>query len=182
MILSLIVLVFIAACTEQTQNQESAQTAALEDVEEILNDNTPWQDVILTDVATDQPFSVSEFGGKTVLLESFAVWCPTCTKQQSKLHQLKEVVGENLVVISLDTDPNEDRSTVQNHIELNQFSGLYAISPRSMTQSLIDEFGINVVNAPAAPVILVCEDGTSRLLGRGLKQVEELQEEIALGC
>jgi hypothetical protein len=39
-----------------------------------------WMDVELTDVATGQKFKISDFKGKTVMLESFAVWCPTCLR------------------------------------------------------------------------------------------------------
>tara|TARA_Y100000034_G_C6559755_1_gene242188 strand:- start:329 stop:472 length:144 start_codon:yes stop_codon:yes gene_type:complete len=47
---------------------------------------------------------------------------------------------------------------------------------------LIDEFGVNVVNAPQAPVILVCKDQSTRLLKRGVKSSSELKEEIKKGC
>jgi thiol-disulfide isomerase/thioredoxin len=45
-----------------------------------------WMDIVeLTDVATGQTFKLSDFKGKPVLLESFAVWCPTCLRQQETL-------------------------------------------------------------------------------------------------
>ena len=69
-----------------------------------------------------------------------------------------------------------------NNITENGFDWLYAISPKELATGLIDEFGINVVNAPSAPVVLVCADGSTRFLGRGLKSVSELQEEIKKGC
>jgi len=44
---------------------------------------------------------------------------------------------------------------------------------------LIDEFGLTVVNAPRAPVILIDADGTARLLPGGVKSAEQLLKEIA---
>jgi thiol-disulfide isomerase/thioredoxin len=141
-----------------------------------------WMDVELTDVATNQTFKISDFKGKPILVESFAVWCSTCLAQQRESKKLKEELGESVVHISLDTDPNEDRSIVLGHINQYGFDWFYAITPISMTQDLINEYGISVVNAPGAPVILICEDQTTRFLRRGVKSADDLKEEIAKGC
>ncbi len=49
-----------------------------------------WIDFELKDVATGEKFKISDFNDKPVLLESFAVWCPTCTKQQRIIKDLHE--------------------------------------------------------------------------------------------
>lgn len=141
-----------------------------------------WKNIELIDVATGKKFKVNDFQGKPVLLESFAVWCPTCLQQQKQMKELIRTEGEAVVHISLDTDPNEDESQVKNHIEQNEFDWYFAVSPIELTQSLIDEFGITIVNAPGAPVILICPDQSSRLLGRGVKSPEQLKSEIEKGC
>ncbi|MFB6351225.1 MAG: SDR family NAD(P)-dependent oxidoreductase, partial [Bradymonadaceae bacterium] len=38
-----------------------------------------WRTVDLTDVRTGEAFTISQFEGRPVLLEFFAVWCPKCT-------------------------------------------------------------------------------------------------------
>ena len=96
----------------------------------------------------------------------------------NKLNDLRVVV----VSISLDTDPNEDAEKVLEHIESNGFDWYYAISPINVTTALIDEFGLTVVNAPSAPVILICEDQSFRFLDSGVKEAEDLIEEIEVGC
>ncbi len=136
-----------------------------------------WKDVELTDINTGNTFKVSDFKGKTVLLESFAVWCPTCLRQQKEMKKLPD-----LVHISLDTDPNEDEAKVKSHIERNDLDWYFAISPETMTQALIDEYGLGIVNAPSAPVILICEDQSTRFLKSGVKSAEELQKEVEVGC
>ena len=60
----------------------------------------------------------------------------------------------------------------------HEFEWLFAIAPIDMTQALIDQFGLTVVNAPRAPVILIDADGNARLLPNGVKTAEELLEEI----
>jgi thiol-disulfide isomerase/thioredoxin len=142
-----------------------------------------WMEFEMEDIRTGETFKIRDFEGKPVLLESFAVWCPTCTKQQREIKKFHEEVGDSVISISIDTDASEDASIVQAHIESNDFTWYYAISPIEMTQSLIDEFGSGVVSAPTAPMILICEDGSFRKLGGfGSRSVEELKDEIVAGC
>lgn len=140
-------------------------------------------DIQLKDIRTQETFTIGQFvGEKPILLESFAVWCPTCTQQQNKVKQLHDELGDSFISISLDTDPNEDEDRIVEHLDRNGFDWRYAISPIDLTQSLIDDFGIGFVNAPSAPVILICEDGNARKLENGLKSVDVLKQEINRGC
>lgn len=145
------------------------------------SETVSWRETELKNILTGETYVISEFE-KPVLLESFAVWCPTCTQQQKEIKKLHEKLGDSVVSISLNTDPNEDEQKVLTHIQNNGFDWIYSISPTKVTQSLIDEFGVGIVNAPSAPVLLVCEGGTSRLLGWGPKSSEKLEEEINKGC
>ena len=182
------ILFLIVGCAETQIKEDRVETVPgklLQDSENSpdleMEESVNWQEVELEDVVTGDKFKISDFRGKKVLVESFAVWCPTCTKQQQKIHDLHKEMPE-FVSISLDTDPNEDVSIVRNHVNANGFTEKYAVAPKDVTQALVDKFGIGVVNAPSAPVILVCEDGSSRMMGRGLKSVSELKEEINQGC
>ncbi|MAF35652.1 hypothetical protein CL622_00860 [archaeon] len=141
-----------------------------------------WKDTQLTDVRTGQTFTVAQFTGKPILLESFAVWCPTCLQQQGEVKVLEEQEGDSIIHISIDTDPNEDEDRVSEHIQQYGFNWWFAVSPSSMTQSLIDEFGISVVNAPGAPVVAICPDQSAHLLRRGVKSAGEMKEEITKRC
>lgn len=144
--------------------------------------NSPgWRDIALKDVRTGKSFRISDFD-KPVLLESFAVWCPTCTKQQKELKNLHEEIGDDVVSIALNTDPNEDEAKVLEHVERNGFDWYYAVAPSEMTRSLIEEFGINFVNAPQAPVALICNENNARFLPNGVKDVDDLKNEISKGC
>ena len=108
------------------------------------------------------------------MLESFAVWCPTCLAQQKEMKKLVETEGGTIVHISLDTDPNEDEARVKEHLERNGLDWYFAISTEELTNALIDEFGLRFVSAPTAPVVLICQDQSTRFLGRGVKSVDRL--------
>lgn len=141
-----------------------------------------WMDIELIDVATGEKFKISDFKGKPILLESFAVWCPTCTAQQKEIKKLIGKEGDTSIHISLDTDPNEDATKIKEHVERNGFDWRYAVSPIELTEALIDEFGLEIVNAPRAPIVLICEDQSVRFLKSGVKSADDLLSEVAKGC
>ncbi|MDA1197008.1 MAG: hypothetical protein O2779_03530 [Nanoarchaeota archaeon] len=165
---------------EEVEIESDADAAAeiVEDLPVVDVASKLWMRHRFTDIRTGDTFSIDDFAGETVLFESFAVWCPKCTKQQ---HVFKEMEGD-VIHISLDTDPNEDVAVVRDHITRNGFDWYYAISPAEVTKDLIDYFGITIVNAPAIPVVMVCSDGEARMLPNGHKDIEELEKEIGLGC
>ena len=177
-IFSLIFLIFLVGCTitEQEMEQKVAQVAEqVKDVEPCGD----WRGYELTDAVTGEKFHICDFENKTVLLESFAVWCPTCKKQQDKIKELHEEVGDAVISISIDTDPNEDENKVIEHVNRHGYDWRFTVAPIEFTSALVEEFGISVVNAPGAPVILICEDQSARLLGRGVKSASKLKEDIA---
>ena len=137
-----------------------------------------WAHIELTDVLTGETFQIADYAGKPILIESFAVWCSNCLRQQREMARLIETTGESIVHIALDTDPNENMDTVRSHAERHGFNWHYAVAPIEMTQDLIAEFGLAVVNAPRTPVILIEADGSFRLLPAGVKSAENLLEEI----
>jgi len=137
-----------------------------------------WYGIELKDINSGETFMISDFD-KPVLLESFAVWCPTCTRQQRITKEFEEEVGDAVVSVSLDTDPNEDEERVREHTQENGFGWRYAVSPIEMTQALVDDFGVGFVNAPSVPMVLICEDGQARKLDSGIKKIDELKEAVA---
>jgi thiol-disulfide isomerase/thioredoxin len=190
--------VFLYGCSESGEIPESSEIHdTIETIETMDSDviadevknppqtppNVPdWLNIDFADVNTGQTHKISDFTGKPVLVESFAIWCPTCTRQQDKIKEFHEEVGDSVISISLDTDPNEDTEAVKSHSLEHGFDWIYAVSPVPLTRSLIDEFGQGVVNAPSVPVILVCPDQNFKMLSRGVKSVDDLKSAITQGC
>ena len=174
----LIVGAFFIFSNNSQSNLESNQGNSQGNTGGSAETKVDWRDAELVDVRTGEKFSINQFD-KPILLESFAVWCPTCTKQQTEIKKLHDEVGDTFISISLDTDPNEDKENVLEHIERNGFNWFYVISPREVTESLIAEFGIWFVNAPQAPVVLICQDGTIIQLKSGVKSPSYLKKEIS---
>jgi len=152
-------------------------------LEEATPESVPtWMDIELSDAATGEKFKISDFKGTPILVESFAVWCPTCLRQQKEMQELKAREGDTIIHISLDTDPNEDETKVKEHVEAHGLDWYFAVSPLELTKALMDEFGLKIVSAPSAPVLLICEDQSTRFLRSGVKSADELLSEIDKGC
>ena len=159
--------------------RENTDSSTFTNLETINAKEKLWWNTELKNVNNGETFSISDFEGKPIFVESFAVWCPVCTKQQRETKKLDAELGDSVVSISLNTDPNEDEARLLQHTQENGFDWYYAISPSDMTRALIDDFGVEIVNAPSVPVVLICEDGSARKLDSGVKNVAELKAELA---
>ncbi len=185
-----LILVFLAACTAtqvevdtdpqpggtDSEPEKPQEEVTAEPVEEA---DLSWQEQQVVDVLTGESYSIADFAGTPVLIESFAVWCPTCTRQQRETKELHEDVGDDIISVAWNTDANEDAARVKSHAESNGFDWRYSVAPAELTQTLIDEFGIGIITAPSVPMILVCPDQTYRKLPNGVKSPEDLKQEVA---
>jgi thiol-disulfide isomerase/thioredoxin len=73
-------------------------------------------------VDTDgREFSLSDFRGKYVLIDFFAIWCKPCEISLPHLKSLKNQLGTDIVIISIDIDVEE---TEQQVIDYKQAHGM----------------------------------------------------------
>jgi hypothetical protein len=133
-----------------------------------------WRTTELTDVLTDEPFSIDGLAGP-VAVQSFAVWCPKCQRQSEALSN----TDGSVTVVSLNTDPNEDAEKVRQHAERNGFDWRFAVAPAEMTESLVATFGPTVTNAPSTPVIVACDEGVAEFFSGTEQSAEEIQSAAA---
>lgn len=141
-----------------------------------------WKTIDLQDVQTGERFSVGSFPGTPVILYTFTVSCPICTRQQQEMTALKRSLGDGVVLIGIDIDPMEEAETLVAHIRANGFAGYYVLSPDEMTASLVDRFGPVVVTPASAPVMVVCPSGDARLLDTGIKSASSLASSLKAVC
>ncbi len=142
--------------------------------------NTDWLSTALTDVRNGESFTINQFD-QPVVVETFAVWCTTCTRQQKEIQTLHEE-HDGIVSVTLNTDPNEDADKVREHIDRHGFDWRYAVAPPAMIQDLINTFGRSITNAPLAPMVVVCPDGTTERLQNGVKPAETIPSAVDETC
>ena len=140
--------------------------------------DTNWRDIPFKDVNSGKMMTVSDFSGKPILIHIFALWCPNCWRLDNELKELK---GE-VELISFDTEPTENETQLKEYVDRFNFGWYFANPPPELTISLINEIGIEAVSPKYVPILLVCEDQSARLLGKGMKTAEVLREEIEKGC
>src|SRR5690349_15670539 len=52
-----------------------------------------WFNIPITDVRTGQSFTINDFTGKVVLIETIAQWCPNCLFQQGETRKMRQQLG-----------------------------------------------------------------------------------------
>jgi thiol-disulfide isomerase/thioredoxin len=148
---------------------------------EAMMESPGWFSVSLTNVSTGQPFKISEYKGKVVLVETLAQWCSNCKKQQQQVLELHKTLGENpdFVSVGLDIDPNENADQLKKYIESNGFTWTYAVAPAEVSNELASLYGTQFLNPPATPMLVIDRQGKVTLLPLGtIKSVDDLRQAI----
>jgi cytochrome oxidase Cu insertion factor (SCO1/SenC/PrrC family) len=194
-IFTLIAVLLLSACsTAPTSQAEQTESDAADPVESDVsaaNDDAPtsppaatptpewfdWQNMELTDVVTSETFTVNDYAGQVILLETMAVWCPNCIVQQSEVRKLHENLGypDDFVSISLDVDLNEDEEMLKEYVEQWGFEWHFAVSPILVSRGLGNLYSAQYLNPPLAPMMIIDRDGSIEHLPYGIKKLEELE-------
>jgi cytochrome oxidase Cu insertion factor (SCO1/SenC/PrrC family) len=137
-----------------------------------------WFDMELKDVRTGESFTMNDFAGKVVLLETMAIWCPNCAVQANEIRKLKKALGdpEDLVTVSLDVDFNEDEASLKEYVEGYGFDWRYAVAPLEVARALGNLYSAEYLNPPLSPMLIIDRKGEVRLLDFGKKDAETLQK------
>ncbi len=159
----------------------SVSTASVEPGTTATTTGAPdWFDIEMTDVRTGQPFTINDFAGRVVLIETMAQWCPTCESQENEVIKLHELLGnpEDLVSVSLDVDLNEDEASLKDYAAAHGYDWYFAVAPLEVARALGNLYSAQYLNPPVAPMLLIDRNGDVYGLPFGLKSAESLQKTI----
>lgn len=145
-----------------------------------MMESPAWFGVPLTNVKTGEQFMVSDFKGKVVLVESLAMWCPSCKKQQQQVKLLNEQLGmpSDLVLIGLDVDPNEVGSDLKTYAESNGFDWDYTVAPQEVLRDFSSLYGDQFLNPPSTPILIIDRKGEVHPMPFGIKSADDLKKFI----
>lgn len=135
-----------------------------------------WFDVELTDVRTGETFTMSDFAGEVVLVETMAVWCPTCIFQGhevSEMHKMLDDPGD-VISVSLDVDLHEEAPALKEYLEEFAFDWRFAISPLEVSRALGNLYSAQYLNPPLSPMLIIDRKGEVHPLEFGDKDAESL--------
>ena len=146
-----------------------------------MMDAPEWFGYVLTDVNTGETFTINDFKGKVVLVETMAIWCSNCLKQQKEIKVLHERMGmnEDFISIALDIDLNETADKLQAHASKNGFDWRYAVSSADLSRQIASLYGDQFLNPPAVPVLIVDRHGEVHVLPFGVKSADSLYEQVS---
>jgi thiol-disulfide isomerase/thioredoxin len=166
--------------TEETMPETTSTPEAMMDDKKM--DAPAWFGLTLTNVSTDENFTINDFKGKVVLVETLAMWCPSCKKQQMEVKALQEMMmdgmGKDLVLIGLDIDPNENAADLKAYINNNGFDWLYAIAPADVSREIGSLYGDQFLNPPSTPILVIDRKGQAHPLPFGIKSADDLKKFI----
>lgn len=161
-------------------DQQGEDVSNAMNVDDNMMSDPAWFSVKLIDARSGESFTIKDFSGKVILVETFAVWCSTCLRQQREILSLHEIMGDrdDFISINLDIDPNENAEVVKSYIERNGFHWRYAVAPVEVGQEIGNLYGSQFLNPPSAPVLLIDSDGEVHPLPFGVKSAEQLREAV----
>jgi thiol-disulfide isomerase/thioredoxin len=139
-----------------------------------------WFDVPMTDATTGQAFSIRDFAGKVVLVETMATWCPTCWKQENEVKKLQGLLNNtpDLVLVSLDVDTNEDEATLKDFAATGGYAWRFAVAPLAVARDLGNLYSADYLNPPLAPMLVIDRQGSVYGLPNGVKGAVALQKTL----
>ena len=137
----------------------------------------PWATAELIDVATGERFTIANLAasGRTVVLETMAIWCSSCLAQQRRIEEaLDRTDRASIAYVVLTVDPSEDAAKLAQFRERNGFDGVYAVADKAVSRALAADFGDQVLNPPSTPVVLISPTGRVTLTDYGPKSAEKM--------
>jgi len=139
-----------------------------------------WFSVELTDAQTGQTFTMNDYAGKVVLVETMAIWCPNCAVQANEVRNLHKLLGnpDDLVSVSLDVDLHEDRASLKEYAGGYGFDWHFAVAPIEVARALGNLYSAQYLNPPLSPMLIIDRDGNVHTLDYGKKSAETLQKSV----
>jgi thiol-disulfide isomerase/thioredoxin len=134
----------------------------------------------LLDVRSGETFTLGELAAdRPVLLETMAIWCTTCLRQQ------REVVDAHargeFHSVGIDVDPNERADELAAYAEREGFDWRFVIADAELVRLLTDRYGLAVTNPPSTPTFVVSGGSIRALEFNRVRTADELLDELAAG-
>jgi len=165
--------------TDAMMDKHTATPEAMTDKSGMM-EAPAWFGAQLTNVRSGETFTINDFKGKVVLVETLAMWCPNCKKQQMQVQALHEQLGDNpdFISIGLDIDPNENGEDLKAYTDSNGFDWIYAVAPAEVSRELGNLYGAEFLNPPSTPMFIIDRKGEVHPLPFGIKSAEDLLKAI----
>jgi hypothetical protein len=139
-----------------------------------------WLTTDLTNARTGETFKIADYKGKVVLVETLAMWCSNCLKQQEQVYVLHDLIGDrdDFVSLGIDIDPNENTEALKSYIIDNGFYWPYTVAPTEVAREIGQLYGAQFLNPPSTPMLIIDREGEVHPLPFGIKSADTLFEAL----
>ena len=139
-----------------------------------------WFSAALPDAAMGDNFMVQDFKGKVVLVETMAMWCPTCLRQQKEVQALHDLLGQrdDFISVGIDIDLNENLADLKAYTAKNGFDWTYTVATADVAREIGNLYGQQFLNPPSAPMFIIDRHGEVHPLPFGVKSAADLQKAL----
>lgn len=134
-----------------------------------------WQIVPLTDARTGNEFSVGDFLGCTVFVETMATWCSSCRAQLEYVATAaKELDPDQFVFIAISVETEISNDDLARYADDAAFDWLFSVATPDALKAIVDEFGRESIVPGSTPHVIVRPDGTYDDLHTGSSKPDEI--------
>ena len=178
--LSGFVLIMFACTPAQTKVDNTQEPPSIATAVPTTAATPDWFDMELTDAQTGEVFTMNDYAGKVVLVDTMAMWCPNCVIQATQVEKLHEALGnpEDLITVSLDVDVHEDAASLKEYASSYRFDWHFAVAPLGVARALGNLYSAEYLNPPLSPMLIIDRDGNVHQLEYGIKEADVLQKII----
>ena len=151
-----------------------------DDAMDSMMESPEWFSHEFLNVNTGETFTISDLKGKVVLVETMAMWCSNCLRQQKEVKALHELIGDrdDFVSFGLDIDLNENSDALKNYVDQQGFDWTYAITSDVVAREIGNLYGTQFLNPPSTPMLIIDQKGEVHTLPFGIKSAADLQEAL----
>lgn len=184
LIFLLAALIFITGCigNQDAKGQYTTQEQAGDTKAGTSQNGTTWMTVPITDAITGETTTILDLASqnKTIIMHTFAVWCPACSMQLRETAKLVHDDPDSYIVLGVDIDPRENTDMIKNHAEKNKFTGIFIAAPPEMTRSLMNTVGNEIIRSLPQTIIICNKSAT--YIGDGVFQEQKLKGILSEIC
>lgn len=156
-----------------TETQAMTESAAAEPP--MMMELLPWQTMALTDARTGETFTLADFAGKTIFVETMATWCPNCRQQLGNVKSAAaRANADSVVFVAISVETDLSPATLAQYADDNGFAWTFAVATPEMVQALAETFGQTIANPPATPHFLILPDGSHSDLVTGFESGDQI--------
>ena len=158
-----------------TDTHAMTETAMADKGDAMMQDLPAWQTMALTNARTGESFTLADFAGKHVFVETMATWCPNCRQQLGNVKSAAaRANAEQTVFVAISVETDLAPATLAQYADDNGFTWTFAVATPEMVQTLAETFGQTIANPPATPHFILLPDGAHGDLVTGFESGDQI--------